>query len=102
MEYLVRLVTPPGVFTCTVCDVDHASTKTPSEVSPVRGIVLDPFAGSGSTLVAAATLGFPFIGIEKEAEYVGIARQRVGPALAKAQENRPGVSFLDDPLMDDD
>jgi DNA modification methylase len=54
MAWLVRLVTPPG------------------------GIVLDPFAGSGSTLVAAKREGFQYIGIEREAEYVEIAKARVG------------------------
>jgi DNA modification methylase len=56
MAWLIRLVTPPG------------------------GTVLDPFAGSGSTLVAAKREGFDFIGIEREAEYVEIARARVGDA----------------------
>lgn len=54
MAWLVRLVTPPG------------------------GIVLDPFAGSGSTLVAAKREGFGFIGIEREAEYVEIIKARTG------------------------
>lgn len=54
MRYLCRLVTPPG------------------------GVVLDPFAGSGSTGKAAVLEGFHFIGIEREAEYVEIARARIG------------------------
>jgi site-specific DNA-methyltransferase (adenine-specific) len=54
MAWLVRLVTPPG------------------------GVVLDPFAGSGSTCMAARREGFFFIGIERELEYVEIARKRVG------------------------
>ncbi len=53
MRYLCRLVTPPG------------------------GVVLDPFMGSGSTGKAAVLEGFRFIGIEREAEYLEIARQRV-------------------------
>ena len=53
MRYLCRLVTPP------------------------RGVVLDPFAGSGSTGKAAVMEGFGFIGIEREAEYVEIARERI-------------------------
>jgi hypothetical protein len=53
MRYLCRLVTPPS------------------------GIVLDPFTGSGSTGKAAILEGFRFIGIEREAEYIEIARARI-------------------------
>jgi site-specific DNA-methyltransferase (adenine-specific) len=60
MRYLCRLVTPPN------------------------GVVLDPFAGSGSTGKAAALEGFRFIGIEREAEYVEIARARIAAAVARA------------------
>jgi len=47
---------------------------------PPGGTVLDPFLGSGTTLVAAAKLGLNGIGIEREAEYVTIARARVAKA----------------------
>jgi DNA modification methylase len=53
MRWLVRLVTPPG------------------------GTVLDPFTGSGSTGCAAILEGFEFVGIEREAEYIAIARARI-------------------------
>jgi site-specific DNA-methyltransferase (adenine-specific) len=53
MAYLCRLVTPPG------------------------GTVLDCFMGSGSTGMAALRGGFNFIGIEKNPEYVEIARLRL-------------------------
>lgn len=39
--------------------------------------VLDPFSGSGTTWEAAEKLGRQFIGIEKEAEYVEMARKRL-------------------------
>jgi site-specific DNA-methyltransferase (adenine-specific) len=60
MRYLCRLVTPPG------------------------GIVLDPFMGSGSTGKAAMLEGFRFIGIEREAEYVEIARARIAAVATVA------------------
>jgi len=41
------------------------------------GLVLDPFAGSGSTLIAAEQEGFAWIGIEKEAEYIAIIEARL-------------------------
>jgi site-specific DNA-methyltransferase (adenine-specific) len=53
MRYLVRLVTPPN------------------------GKVLDPFAGSGSTLVAATLEGFHSVGMEMTEEYVPIINGRV-------------------------
>jgi site-specific DNA-methyltransferase (adenine-specific) len=60
MRYLCRLVTPPG------------------------GVVLDPFTGSGSTGKAATLEGFRFIGIEREAEYVEIAKARIAAVDAGA------------------
>lgn len=50
-------------------------------VTPVGGVVLDPFAGSGSTGKAAALEGFRAVLIEREAEYVKIARARIARAL---------------------
>lgn len=44
---------------------------------PRGGIVLDPFAGSGSTLEAAQNLGRKWIGIELSAEYHSLASQRM-------------------------
>lgn len=58
MRYLIKLVTPPG------------------------GTVLDPFAGSGSTGVAAVSEGFRFLGIEREKEYAAIAEKRTAHAQA--------------------
>lgn len=53
------------------------------EASAVKGeIVLDPFAGSGSTLVAAAQLGCRFIGIEKHQDFYRSAVDRVARDLA--------------------
>lgn len=46
-------------------------------ITPPKGIVLDPFMGSGSTGVAAKSLGFDFIGIELNPEYFETARQRI-------------------------
>lgn len=45
--------------------------------TPPGGIVCDPFAGSGSTLVAAQQGGFSYIGMEMEKEYVEITKKRL-------------------------
>ena len=53
MEYLIKMVTKPG------------------------GIVLDPFAGSGTTLVAAKKNGYNYIGIELTEDYIPIIKARL-------------------------
>ena len=49
--------------------------------TPPYGIVLDPFAGSGSTGKGALLEGFSFYGIEREEEYCRIAGERLSHAL---------------------
>ena len=46
-----------------------------------KGVILDPFAGSGSTLAAAEAVGYDSIGIEKDHRYVALAQKAV-PKLA--------------------
>jgi len=45
--------------------------------TPTGGIVLDPFAGSGTTCLAAMNTGRNFIGIDISSEYCEIARARI-------------------------
>jgi site-specific DNA-methyltransferase (adenine-specific) len=45
-----------------------------------RGVILDPFAGSGSTLAAAEAIGYLSIGVEKDPQYFSLA-QRAIPKL---------------------
>ncbi|MGR9168622.1 DNA methyltransferase [Rhizobium sp. KDH_Rht_773_N] len=44
---------------------------------PAGGLVLDPFCGSGSTLVAAESCGRHYVGIELEREHAAQARDRL-------------------------
>ena len=60
MRWLCRLITPPG------------------------GLVLDPFAGSGTTGIAAVSEGFDFIGIELDADHHAIAMARIEHAASVA------------------
>jgi hypothetical protein len=60
MRWLIRLVTPPS------------------------GTVLDPFAGSGTTLEAAILEGFDVVGVEREADYL---------PLIQARADRQGVTL---------
>jgi DNA modification methylase len=46
-----------------------------------QGLVLDPFAGSGSTLAAAEAVGYASVGVEIDPSYVALARTAI-PALA--------------------
>lgn len=46
-----------------------------------EGIVLDPFAGSGSTLAAAEAVGYQSIGIEKDSHFFSMAKRAI-PKLA--------------------
>ena len=46
-----------------------------------EGVILDPFAGSGSTLAAAVHYGYECIGIEKDLEYYKLAQSAI-PKLA--------------------
>ena len=48
--------------------------------TPTGGTVLDPFMGSGTTGLACKNQGRDFIGIEREAEYIEIAKNRINSA----------------------
>ena len=47
-------------------------------------LVVDPFNGSGTTVVSAALLDRRYIGIDQSEEYVGFARKRLAHALEKS------------------
>lgn len=62
MRYLVKLVTPPG------------------------GTVLEPFMGSGTTLLAAREENFNCVAIEREAAYIEIAKMRISVLPQEASD----------------
>lgn len=51
--------------------------------TPVGGLTLDPFCGSGTIGVACIRTGRSFIGIEQELRYATVARQRIADASAQ-------------------
>ena len=61
MSWLVRLATPPG------------------------GTVLEPFAGSGTTVEAAMREGFHVVAVEREADYLPLIRARIDREHARQQ-----------------
>lgn len=66
------------------CDCPTADT--------VPCVVLDPFAGSGTTLAVAKTLGRDSIGIELNPDYVVLAEQRIAEAGTVKKNRRPRVA----------
>ncbi len=71
-------------------DSSHPTPKPPSLISRLvslhsqKGdIVLDPFCGSGSTLVAAKSVDRRFIGIDVVPSYIDEAVYRIGQVMAK-------------------
>lgn len=73
MRWLCELVTPPG------------------------GIVLDPFAGSGTTGCAALAAGFHFLGFEQDPRFAAIAAERMRHAAAR-REREPELFSALEPL----
>ena len=83
-----RTVTGMGTFEekGVAKQANHHPTVKPTDlmrylcrlIPPPHGTVLDPFTGSGSTGKAAVLEGFNFIGMEQSAEYVEIAKARIG------------------------
>jgi site-specific DNA-methyltransferase (adenine-specific) len=72
MRWLVRLVTPPG------------------------GTVLEPFAGSGTTVEACILEDFQCIAIEREADYLPLIESRIARATQKPKPEPDLFSFDDE------
>lgn len=51
-----------------------------NDLTKPGNVVLDPFAGSGTTIVACEQTGRNGIGIEKDAHYFAIAQKRIEQA----------------------
>lgn len=65
-----------------------------SRLCPAGGVVLDPFAGSGSTLVGAVTEGRRCIGVEITEGYAKLATERAAAACAGTDYRQPAQGGL--------
>ena len=65
----------PGAWSVWYCGASRGIGFVPVTINET--ILLDPFAGSGTTLLAAKRLGVESIGIELNPEYCEIARGRL-------------------------
>ncbi|MDL2294749.1 site-specific DNA-methyltransferase [Ruminococcaceae bacterium OttesenSCG-928-D13] len=83
----------PGVFRQSMPSVAVRKHQTEKPLEVMRdivkivepgGIILDPFAGAGTTVEAARLEGYPAVGIELSAHYAKTARNRVTGASAAA------------------
>ena len=55
-----------------------------------EGVILDPFAGAGSTLAAANAVGYDSVGVEKDRDYFLMAREAI-PLLTDYPVNQVAV-----------
>ena len=72
------ITTRPHAFAHFACYPERLCEMPIKAGCPEKGIVLDPFLGSGTTAVMALKLNRKFIGIELNQEYIEIAKKRIG------------------------
>lgn len=78
---------------------DHPSLKPQAFLRQVvrailplgEGVVLDPFAGSGSTLAAAEAVGYESIGIELDPHYIDVAKVAIPELAALSVQDQPAA-----------
>lgn len=88
-------------FTMTVRKVGDPQKpcRCPAD-RPVPGVVLDPFAGTGTTCAVAKDLGRRFVGVELNPEYVAMAQKKIGvdvdePELLLEDDETSLAAFAD-------
>lgn len=81
------------------CIAPHPSLKPQAFLRQVvravlplgEGVILDPFAGSGSTVAAAEAVGYASIGVEVDPDYFELAKEAI-PRLAALRVRSPAQS----------
>ena len=79
-------VSGTSIFDPVLCEIAYRW------FSPVGGLILDPFAGSGSTLAACLAAGIDAVGVEADAQYFHAAQQQI-PLLAHLYPGFAGQSL---------
>ena len=90
-----KMVSPPM---SRVLDYRPACSCPPAD--PVPCVVLDPFAGTGTTLAVAVELGQRAIGIELNPEYLPMIRKRIETAVEARRIVQGGTPLTGDPARD--
>ncbi len=70
-----------AVFPTELCEIPIKTT------CPVNGVVLDPFVGTGTTIIAALELNRRGIGIDTSQEYLEISRERIELFIQEQKQN---------------
>jgi DNA modification methylase len=77
----------PDWYPSYVCDrnsqrlAQEALLNEYAQYKPARGVILDPFFGSGTSGVVAKQLGLDYIGIDLNPDYIKIAEKRIRESL---------------------
>lgn len=90
-RYATNILRVPSLKGCSKERVGHPSQKPLALIKQLilastreGDAVLDPFLGSGTTAIAAEALGRQWTGIEIDAGYIEICRERLGQASPRA------------------
>ena len=89
LNYLDLIETPDCIIHLAALNIRDCE-KSPSKAIKIltykNDIVLDPFMGSGTSAVAAETLGRRWLGIELSPNYTEIARKRVNAFIEERKQ----------------
>ena len=102
----VKVRVPSNVVVCSAVagHTRHCPTQRPVELFNYlisllagKGIIVDPFCGTGSSLIAAEMCGHPWVGGDKDEDKVEIARNRLG--LIDIEELKPMYLWVEGRLQ---
>jgi DNA modification methylase len=68
---------------------------------PAGGVILDPFVGTGSTVIAGLMYGRRAIGIDISSEYLDVAETRLRDIQTKLGQVQPASDVVEEPFQGD-